>query len=112
MRSATDIQLAAMVDRERAELEQVYCLDDLDLCNLCGKTLDKERFIIDGEVKETPQTILPNGGSAGQWAYMCTHCFSTRGVGIGWGRGQLYEQISDGEWLQVAGFQPESDDEI
>jgi hypothetical protein len=111
MHSEIEHQLVAMIDRDRAEREQEYCLDDLQLCNLCAKSLTEERFVVDGEVKGTPQTMLPNGGSVGQWAYMCGACFFKRGVGIGWGRGQLYEQIFQGEWLQVAGFPIEGNDE-
>ena len=107
MQSEIETQLEAMIDRDRAELNQEYCLDLLDLCDLCGKRLKKERFVIDGEVKGTPEIMLPNGGNMGEWAYMCGICFSKRGVGVGWGRGQLYEQTSIGEWLQVAGFPAE-----
>lgn len=112
MNSEIESTLEAMIDRERAEREQEYCLDDLDFCNLCGKSLVKERFVIDGEVTETSQVTLPNGDGVGQWAYMCSSCFAKRGVGIRWGKGQLYEQISQGEWLRVAGGPIEGNDEI
>ncbi len=112
MQAKLDALLARVIDRVRAEREQVYCLDDLDRCNLCGKSFDTESFIVDGEVKATPQTMLPNGSSVGQWAYMCIDCFLNRGVGIGWGHGQLYEKTSDNEWLQIAGFPPESNEQI
>lgn len=110
MHSEIDIQLEAMIDRHRAERDEEYCLDDLDFCNLCGKSLTNERFVIDGEVKETISVTLPNEHVMGQWAYMCSNCFSRRGVGIRWGNGQLYEQTPDGEWLKVAGFPIESRD--
>lgn len=103
MQSGIDAQLEAMIDRDRAEREQEYCLDDLDFCNLCGKNLTDVRFVIDGEVCETDHVTLPTGDSVGQWAYMCSSSFSKKGVGIRWGKGQLYEQISLGEWLRVAG---------
>lgn len=111
MQSDIDAQLEAMIDRERAEREQEYCLDDLDFCNLCGKSLANERFVIDGEVRETSQVSLPNGGSVGQWAYMCSSCFAIKGAGIRWGKGQLYEQISRAEWLRVAGGPIEGNEE-
>ena len=111
MQSGIDAQLEAMIDRDRAESEQEYCLDDLDFCNLCGKNLTDVRFVIDGEVRETNHVKLPNGDSVGQWAYMCSSCFSIRGVGLRWGKGQLYEQISLGEWLRVAGGPLEGENE-
>ena len=112
MHNQIDAQLVVMIDQIRAQREQQYCLDVLDLCNLCGKSLKKERFVIDGEVKGTPQIKLPVGSGVGQWAYMCSSCFSNRGFGIRFGRGQLYEQIAPGRWLQVAGFPIENDEEF
>jgi hypothetical protein len=100
-------RLEVLIDRQRAERNPQYCLDVLDLCNLCGKSLAGERFVIDGEVKGTPQIEAFGGATMGQWAYMCGACFVTRGAGIAWGKGQLYEQAKIGEWLLVAGHPPE-----
>lgn len=112
MQSDIYVQLEAMIDRDRAEREQEYCLDELDFCNLCGKSLANERFVIDGEVRETSQVKLPSGDSMGEWAYMCSSCFTKQGVGIRWGKGQLYEQISRDEWLRVAGGPIEGNEQI
>ena len=112
MHNQIDAQLVVMIDQIRAQREQQYCLDVLDLCNLCGKSLKKERFVIDGEVKGTPQIKLPDGSGVGQWAYMCSSCFSKNGFEIRFGRGQLYEQIAPGRWLQVAGFPIQGDEEL
>ena len=112
MHSEFDAKLEVMINRVRAEREQEYCLDELDFCNLCGKSLINQRFVIDGEVRETSQVKLPDGVGVGQWAYMCCSCFEKRGAGIRWGKGQLYEQISKGEWLRVAGGPIEGSDEI
>lgn len=112
MHSELDAKLDVMIDRNRAEEEQEYCLDDLDFCNLCGKSLANERFVIDGEVRETSQIRQSDSVGMGQWAYMCSSCFEKRGVEIRWGKGQLYEQISKGEWLRVAGGPIKGEDEI
>lgn len=103
--------LNGLLNRERAEGEQNFCYDDLDVCNLCGRELAPFGYVIDGEVKGTPQTAIPGGSTVGQWAYMCPSCFSRRGVGVKWGAGQLYERQPDGEWLMVGGFSPEDSDD-
>lgn len=101
-----DDLLKETADYLRAQSDPQYCLDEVPNCNLCGRDMASARFMIDGEVKGTPQTSLPNGASAGQWAYMCATCFNVHGVAIKWGRGQLYERNSGGEWLLVGGFPP------
>ena len=111
MHSEIESQLAAMIDRERAEREQEYCADELSLCDLCAVNLAGERFVIDGGVTNTRQAILPSGETMSQWAYMCSRCFVTRGQGIRWGQGQLYEQIFPGRWLRVAGGPIGAEDE-
>ena len=109
--NTVNTQLEALINRARAEREQEYCFDELDICNLCAKPLAAETFVIDGEVKGTPQLTIPGGATVGEWAYMCAACFSNHGVGVAWGRGQLYERSPDGKWLMVAGFAPETDDD-
>lgn len=111
MTLATPLHLQHLIDRDRAREEQVYCSDALDRCNLCGASLARLGYVIDGEVKETPQISVPDGTTMGQWAYMCPTCFAKRGVGVQWGKGQLYERQSDGQWFQVGGFQPQSADD-
>jgi len=96
-----------LIDRERAEHDQAFCYDDLDNCNLCARELAPIGYVIDGEVKGTPQMTVHDGSTVGQWAYMCPACFSELGVGVKWGRGQLYERQPDGQWLMVGGFPPE-----
>ena len=105
MANHTPPHLLGLIDRGRAESEQSYCYDDLDRCNLCGADLARLGYVIDGEVKGTPQVAVPDGTTMGQWAYMCPTCFAKRGVGVKWGSGQLYERQNDGQWLLVGGFQ-------
>lgn len=104
-------RLDQIADEPRARREQRLCSESPDRCNLCGKSLLGERYMIDGEAKDTPQTLIPGGQSVGQWSYMCVTCFASRGVGIAWGDGQLYRQTSPKKWLQVAGFPPEDTDD-
>jgi hypothetical protein len=65
-----------------------------DTCDICGKSFANRRFMIDGSLKE--QRLM--------WACMCSCCFLTQGEGIGWGKGQLYTQLDNDEWLMTAGF--------
>lgn len=89
--------LDALVDMERAKQHNVYFSSPPDACDLCGRSLGQEKYMIDCGIKGVPQG----------WACMCADCFSTHGRGIGWGTGQLYLRDSKG-WLEVAGFRPAS----
>lgn len=46
-------------------------------CDLCKKIC--EITIVDGKTKYGP------------WAWMCRHCHDVHGVGLGLGRGQLWD---------------------
>ncbi len=94
---AAQSELVQLIDRDRANQEMNYCLSELNNCDICGGSLNGQRFVIDG--------MVSNENSIGAWAYMCATCFTSHGAGIGWGKGQLYER-TDNEWLQVAGFEP------
>lgn len=99
--------LAVLADHVRAHQDPKYCHDNPDTCDLCGTSFAAAEFLIDGEASETTATPVPGGESMGQWAYMCASCFASRGVGIKWGRGQLYQRTEHGNWLLVAGFPPD-----
>jgi hypothetical protein len=92
-----DSRLNGLVDLERGRRDPVYFTPSPTTCDLCGKPLAESKYMIDGNV------IDSHG-----WACMCPSCFSTRGQGIGWGRGQLYIRDPEG-WLQVAGFPPDGE---
>lgn len=57
-------------------------------CDICGTKVDS---YVDGK------TIY------GPWANMCLSCFETKGIGLGTGRGQLYENNEDGQFVKLAG---------
>ena len=52
----------------------------------CGTNLSKEPFFVDGK------TIV------GPWALMCPQCFLNLGIGLGTGRGQMYDPITLEKW--------------
>lgn len=96
--SATNLQVSscsdldALVDMEGARKNEVYFTPPPTNCDLCRKSFESEKYMIDGAVK-----------GIGGWACMCEACFLGQGKSIGEGFGQLY--IRDGqEWLGVAGF--------
>lgn len=65
------------------------------ICNICGKRVGEEGdLLVDG------QTRLVN--QRGRWAFMCIKCFDHSGVGLGTGRGQMY-QMTRGRWKKLAG---------
>lgn len=87
--------LDALVDLERARRDDVHFHPPPTHCDLCRKSMAKEKYMIDGAVRDL-----------GGWACMCAACFLERGRKIAWGHGQLYLQEKEG-WLEVAGFPPE-----
>jgi hypothetical protein len=89
-------RLAALIDPEEVKKRDSVFRSDADDCDICGCSLEKRGLLIDGKVQ---------GDS--KWANMCADCFSESGVGIGWGRGQLYARQLNGDWRLVAGFAPE-----
>lgn len=99
--------LDEFIDLEKAQKDPQFNLDDPEACDLCGTPFNTQEYLIDGEVKNTPQISIENGVSVGQWAYMCSECFQAKGVAIRWGRGQLYKKSSENEWLLVGGFPPD-----
>jgi hypothetical protein len=64
-------------------------------CDLCGEKLKVCRMFVDGTTVE------------GAWANMCPKCFMIKGDAIGWGKGQLYLNVGNGEWRLVSGGNPE-----
>jgi hypothetical protein len=86
-------RLAALVDPEEVKKKDSVFRSEADDCDICGCSLEKRGLLIDGRVQ---------GDS--KWANMCADCFSGSGVGIGWGKGQLYARQLNGDWRLVAGF--------
>ena len=85
---------AARID-EFARRDAVYVHPPPTHCDLWRRSMAKEKYMIDGDVKDL-----------GGWACMCAACFLDRGHKIAWGHGQLFLQEKNG-WLEVAGFPPE-----
>ncbi len=54
-----------------------------DLCDICRGTLRTGESFYDGRV------------FMGSWAWMCSVCFDEHGVGVGPGRGQQYDSLSN-----------------
>jgi hypothetical protein len=72
-----------------------WCGNPPSTCDLCSRSI-KNAFV-DGVV-----------GGVGSWACMCLTCHSLSGVGLGTGKGQQYELISDLDskaqsWIKVQG---------
>ena len=82
---------AAMVNRVRAEYAY-----GVEQCDFCKRPVEELGLFVDGDV-------LGGGG----WANMCAKCFGLKGMGIAWGKGQLYARQSNGSWRLTRGFQRE-----
>lgn len=94
----TEEYLRLQIDMLKATNENNIIQSPPESFDLCQKSLETERFLVDGALI---------GHRA--WAFMCTSCFGENGKGIGWGKGQLFSQTKPGEWLQVAGFRDENE---
>lgn len=89
-----------MSDVEQGKRRELYNHDNPTTCDICSGSLDKYTFFIDGVVEGTME-----------WANMCPQCFTSRGQGVAWGKGQLYMRQEDGTWVMTAGFPPEENDD-
>lgn len=92
---------AAHANLALARQYPVYFSGAPECCDACGRSLAAEEFLGDCEIP----------GQNG-WALFCGHCITAHRLTFGWGRGQLYQRVSDeeGEWLLVAGFPPPETD--
>jgi hypothetical protein len=74
--------------------EPVYWIGNPVACDLCRKPFGEAVGvkIVDGRLAVT-----------GSWGILDLGCHRTHGVGVGTGKGQVYERQTDGRWLKVEG---------
>jgi hypothetical protein len=82
-------EVAAMARELPRPNEVMHWCGEITSCDLCGRSFGPLRYMIDA--------LLPVGG-----ANICAVCFLERGIGLGTGKGQLYEATSEG-WHHIAG---------
>jgi len=99
LNQTNEYELDQLADFERGIEYNHYFLPRPERCYICKTSLVNKKYIIDGKVKHQSA-----------WALMCSDCYHVRGVGIGYGVGQLYCN-KDNQWLMVGGFD-DSDDEM
>lgn len=75
---------------EDLEKESNFYINPPQNCDICNVNFDSQKYFIDG------QTI------GGPFGFMCESCVKEHGVGIGYGKGQLYKRNGK-EWVLVAG---------
>lgn len=92
----TEIGLAALIDIAMANRMSPQYAYGVTQCDFCKRPEESLGLFVDGDVR---------GG--GGWANMCAKCFELRGLGIGWGKGQIYARQKDGLWRLVKGFEGE-----
>lgn len=92
---AAESALARQIDHAEVHRQEPVFAFGAKRCDACGTPLDSRGLYVDGKLKDG------NG-----WANLCVPCFKARGVGIAWGRSQLYARQPDGRWRLVAGFAP------
>jgi hypothetical protein len=97
--SNLSLSLDDLVDMERAKRDNILFNPPPEYCDICRKSLKKEKYMIDGKDKISKR-----------WACMCEICFKKQGSGIRYGSGQLYIQDEKG-WLRVAGGRDKDDDD-
>lgn len=67
-------------------------------CGLCSRELSRYAFFVHGQT------------DIGVSADLCFLCFAKHGEGIGWGIGQLYWAVENGDWRLIAGGDPAASD--
>jgi hypothetical protein len=60
-------------------------------CQHALPSVQELEFLVDGKTKMGP------------WATMCQPCHKSFGIGLGTGKGQMYERQEDGRFLKVEG---------
>lgn len=60
-------------------------------CDMCGEPFAGRKFV-DGATKPK-----------GRWGIMGLGCHRVHGLGLGTGKGQLYERQDDGRYLKIEG---------
>ena len=95
------IQPVTAADREllqrvgAAQLASTHTGDyayGISRCDHCGCALNSVGLFVDGATRD------------GSWGNYCANCCLQYGVGVGWGKGQLYARQPDNKWVLVAGF--------
>ena len=86
-------KLEKIAGKSASTMRDVQHLNPPDGCDLCNNSIEGQRFLIDGTLRDDPM----------MWGYMCPDCFEGHGSGSGWGFGQLYQRQADGKWLLMAG---------
>jgi hypothetical protein len=77
-------QLARSINWTEVDAREAFYACHADKCDFCGGKLNDRSFFIDGGVSGRPFA-----------ANMCAQCFADNGVGIGWGKGQLFLRQPD-----------------
>lgn len=67
---------------------------DIESCDVCSRSMQSEKFMIDGPSSKPTES---------PWANLCVVCAYKSSKIIGWSKGQLYEQKSEGNWQLVSG---------
>ena len=67
-------------------------------CDICSRPMSPERFMVDGPASASANPM---------WGNLCVVCAHKYSSNIGWGKAQLYERSSEGEWALASGGPPE-----
>lgn len=70
-----------------------FMLNPPATCDLCGVSFENRRFLLDACLDE----------ERNPWGCVCAECFFRYNLEIGWGKGQLYTHMKNGEWILTAG---------
>jgi hypothetical protein len=70
--------------------EPVYWIGEIPTrCDICGAKMQHK--MVDARTRN------------GQWGLIDLKCHAAHGVGVGKGKGQVYERQPDGRWLKIEG---------
>lgn len=57
-------------------------------CQVCN--VKDPLFLVDGKLRD-----------GGQWAVMCIPCHNTYGIGLGTGKGQMYQKTTNSKYVKM-----------
>ena len=93
--SEEERELFKIVDAAEVNSREANYANGIDECGSCRRGLMQCGLVVDGKRRDDLM-----------WGNFCALCYLNVCEGIGWGRGQLYARQPNGDWRQVAGFEP------
>lgn len=89
-----EFELRLMRNESLYQDNEITYIEPPGKCDLCEAPFENKRYMIDACLEE----------NRNPWGCVCAKCYFKYNLEIGWGKGQLYYHVNNGEWLLIAGY--------